>query len=72
LVLWLSIFKHSVNLDHQKTTSNLFFFTGNFTDLSFQSRQRERSVAGLTNLDYVALLAAAHPMATLLALVVGE
>jgi hypothetical protein len=40
--------------------------------LSFESRQRERTVAGLTNLDYVSLLAAARPTATLLALVIGE
>jgi len=48
------------------------FFTGNFTDLSFGSRQRECTFPVLTNPDYVALLAAAHPTATLLALLVGE
>lgn len=72
MVLWLSIFKHSVNLDYRKATSILFFSTGNFTDLGFESRHRERTVAGLTNLDYVTLLAAVHLTATLVALVVGE
>jgi hypothetical protein len=31
------------------------FFTGNFTDLRFESRQRECKFPVLTNLDYIAL-----------------